>query len=108
MVDFDTSHKCMGGHGQDSLECIFAKKMILPMYFERQFLYIKFFNHLESGFMKSKLFNNGVVRLRGAKMKMREMLETSKYSIVLSNQKNLNMIFLGIFKGTILNIKATK
>ncbi len=59
------------GHGQDSLEYIFAKKMKLSMYFERQFLYIRFFNHLESGFMKSKLSKNGVVRLRGAKMKIR-------------------------------------
>lgn len=56
MVGFDTSHKRMGGHGQEiSLEYIFAKKMKLPMYFKRQFLYIKFFNHLEGGFVKSKL-----------------------------------------------------
>jgi hypothetical protein len=82
--------------------------MKLPMYFKRQFLYIKFFNHLEGGFVKSKLSNNGVVRLRGVKMKMREGSKTSKYFVVLSNKKNLNMNFFGILKGIILNIKATK
>jgi len=48
--------------------------------------------------MKIKLSNNGVVRLRGVKMKMKVGSETSKYFVALSNKNNLNMIFLGDFQ----------